>query len=124
MHEMKQLQIKGLDMEVTDAIREYVEQRVLSLGKIINFNDPLVRISVELGRSANHHKQDEQAYRTEIHLTIPGHTLFAQSFAPDLYASIDEVRDDIMRQVRDTKGRSKSLFRRGGAALKKLLRLE
>lgn len=119
-----QLQIKGLDMEVTDAIREYVEQRVLSLGKVVQFQDPLVRVSVELGRSANHHKQDEEAYRTEIHLATPGHTFFAQSFAPDLYASIDEVRDDIMRQIRDTKGRSKSLFRRGGAALKKLLRLE
>ncbi len=119
-----QLQIKGLDMEVTDAIRDYVEQRIMSLGKVVNFQDPLVRISVELGRSASHHKQGEQAYRTEIHLTIPGQTLFAQSFAPDLYASVDEVRDDIMRQIRDTKGRSKSLFRRGGAALKKLLRLE
>ena len=119
-----QLQIKGLDIEVTDAIREYVEQRVMSLGKVIRFDDPLVRISVELGRSANHHKQDEEAYRTEVHLTIPGQTFFAQAFASDLYVSIDEVRDDIARQIRDNKGRSKSLFRRGGAMIKKLLRLE
>ena len=119
-----QLQIKGLDMEVTDAIRDYVEQRISSLGKVIRLDDPLVRISVELGRATHHHKSDMQAYRTGVQVTAPGQVYFAEAYAPDLYASVDEVKDEMIRQISDAKSRSKSLLRRGGAMLKKLLRLE
>lgn len=119
-----QLQIKGLDVDVTDTIWDYVEDRLSSLGKVLRLDDPLVRISVELGRTTNHHKTDEAAYRAEVQVTAPGATYFAEAHSVDLYVAIDDVRDEIMRQVRDGKGKSRSMIRRGGAMIKKLLRLE
>ena len=120
----RSLQVTGVHMDITDALRTYVEQRMTALEKFISPEDDRVRISVELSKTTEHHKHAPDGYRTEIQVVCAEESYFAGVSTDDLYGAIDEAVDDLIRQVRDTRGRVRHLLRSGGMRLKKLLRLE
>lgn len=109
-------------MDITDAIRNHVVERVLQIEKYINPNDTSVIADIEIGKTTNHHKSGD-IFRAEINLHIAGADLRAESETEDLYLSVNEVRDEIIRQIRKTKEKHTDQTRRGGHRLKKLLRM-
>ncbi len=112
--------IKATNMELTEAIKDYANKRAMSLEKLLG-NDSGILVEVELGKDTNHHKQGEM-YRAEINVSGAGQTYRAVASSIDIYASIDEVRDEIERKVTNSRDRSRSLFRRGARSVKKMLK--
>lgn len=115
------INIKATNMDLTGAIEEYVYKRVESLGKIIGLDNPSALIRVEVGKISEHHKSGE-VYFAEFDIRVDGVNYFATSKAEDLYAAIDDTRDDMMRQGRKKKGRMRDLFERGARSIKKRLK--
>ncbi len=114
--------IQATNMELTPAIREYVEGRISGLEKFIKNNDPEgVHASVEVGKMTNHHKNGE-IFKAEVHLRSGGMDLFAFSEKEDLYSAIDGMRMDAVRALTDTKDRKYTLFRRGARSVKKMMK--
>ncbi|MCI0619825.1 ribosome-associated translation inhibitor RaiA [Candidatus Wolfebacteria bacterium] len=112
--------IKATNIELTPAIRAYVEEKVVMLGKLIDPNDTIARADVEVGQTTKHH-QSGDIFRAEINLHIAGADLRTESEREDLYAAIDEAKDELMRQLRKEKTKRTDLVRRGGLALKRML---
>lgn len=83
------LQISGHHIEVTPALREYVETK---LGPVINHFDRVTGVSVIL--SVEKLKQ-----KAEVTLHVPGKDIFVESSEDDLYAAIDSMFDKLDRQV-------------------------
>jgi ribosomal subunit interface protein len=110
--------IKATNMDLSQAISDYVTKRVDSLEKVLPIHDPAVVVRVEVGKTTEHHKQGD-VFRAEIHIEAYGKDYYAKSTQDDLYAAIDEVRDEMFRQVRRTKNRMRDLFIRGARSLKK-----
>jgi putative sigma-54 modulation protein len=96
------LTISGHHLEITPAIRSYVENKLNRMKR--NF-DSVIDISVLLAIDNNSDKDKRQ--RAEIKMNMSGKTLHAESAAQDMYAAIDTLMDKLDRQVVKHKTKSK-----------------
>jgi putative sigma-54 modulation protein len=87
------LQISGHHIEVTPALREYVETK---LDPVIRHFDQVTGVSVVL--SVEKLKQ-----KAEVTLHVPGKDMHAEESGEDLYAAIDVLFDKLDRQVQKYK---------------------
>ncbi len=88
--------IRGENIEVTQAIRDYVEKRISKLEKYFEKdmkNTAHVNLRVY---------PDKQA-KVEVTIPLPFLTLRAEELSNDLYASVDLVTDKLERQIRKYK---------------------
>lgn len=93
--------IFGTNMDLTEAISQYAQERVVALEKLLESHGESVAVRVELGKSSLSHQHGP--YFAEIHIEVPGKSLNAKVEDADLYAAIDKVKDDIKRQLVDLK---------------------
>ena len=101
---MQVTSIKATNMDMTDAIRAYVEEKVSALDKLVEGYEPAASISVEVGKSSNHHNKGP-FMRCEMNLSIPGVMLRSEEEREDLYEAIDVAQGDLKRQLKDHKER-------------------
>lgn len=95
-------------MDLTDAIKKYVEERSEALEKLTSHFESTAELRVELGKTSQHHTSGPFFF-AEFHLDVPGTVLTAKAEGADLYAVIDEVRDEIKRQLVDRKEKFQDL---------------
>ncbi|KRK48057.1 ribosome hibernation-promoting factor, HPF/YfiA family [Secundilactobacillus kimchicus] len=88
--------IRGENIEVTQAIRDYVEKRISKLEKYFE-NSVTATAHVNLKVYPN------KDAKVEVTIPLPYLTLRAEETSPDLYASIDLVTDKLERQIRKYK---------------------
>lgn len=101
---MNLLGITGTNMDLTDAIKAYVEERIAAIEKLVGDFEPTVDIKVEVGKTSNHHNKGD-VYRAEVQMTVPGTVFRAEETAEDLYEAIDKVKEQIKRQISDYKNK-------------------
>ncbi|TCZ76859.1 ribosome-associated translation inhibitor RaiA [Paenibacillus albiflavus] len=99
--------IRGEHLEVTAALRDYVEKKLSRLGKY--FETPLtsevnVTLSVVKGMQA-----------VEVTIMLPGMLLRAEEKNSDMYAAMDLVTDKLERQIRKHKTRANRKIRQEGS---------
>ena len=80
--------IRGENIEVTDAIRDYVEKRISKLEKYFDNN-------VEAIAHINLKVYQNKTAKVEVTIPLPYLTLRAEETSPDLYASVDLVTDKL-----------------------------
>ncbi len=112
--------VSAVNMELTSAIREYAEKRFASLDKFVREADTGM-MEIEVSQTTNHHKQGA-IFRAEVKMTADAKEYYAVSEAEDLYAAIDDVKEELERQITAKKDRDISLFRRGARSVKKMLK--
>lgn len=88
------LTISGHHLEVTPAIREYVQNK---LERVRRHFDQVIDIAVIL--SVDNLTEKEKRQKAEINLRMSGKTVYVESLAQDLYAAIDTLIDKLDRQV-------------------------
>jgi putative sigma-54 modulation protein len=115
------LNIKTTNITLTPAIRDYFEKKLMSIDKLVDLERDNVLIQAELGKTTHHHNKGE-IFRAEINLSVGGHYHRAVSEKEDLYAAIDDVKDELSREIKSGKQKRTSIVRRGGQKLKNLLR--
>ena len=105
-----QLQVKGRNLEVSDAIRDYAEAK---LGKLERqLKDPRVELELAVERNpsiaANH--------VAEATIWTKGPVLRAREASSDMRASIDQLVDKLERQVTRYKRKGRDRRRRAARA--------
>lgn len=99
--------IKTTKFELTDAIKNYVEEKIGKLGK---FRADLQIARVELERKKEKHTGD--LFRAEITLDAPNKVYRAESAASDIYAAIDLMLPKIFMQIEKSKEKRETLRRK------------
>jgi putative sigma-54 modulation protein len=94
---MRLVEIVGTNMELTAAIKDYVEKKLELTAKVTEKMEPC-DVRAEVGKTTHHHAKGD-VFRTEFNLTVDGGFFRAESTKDDLYASIDEAASDLRRQV-------------------------
>lgn len=112
---------KFTNIESTPAISEYIDKKVTMLEKFIDENDTSALADVEVGKTTNRHAGGE-VFRAEINFHVGTKHLRAESTTSDLYASIDEAKDEIARELDVSKKKETTLFRKGGKKIKDILK--
>ena len=112
--------IKTTDYQMVSGVETYLDERLAAIEKLIGANDDGARAEVEIGRSTAHESGD--VYFAEINVILKGGNIRSTSKASSVNAAIDEVRDGIVEQLRKRKQLHRRLMRRGGAAIKRIIR--
>ncbi len=117
------INIKATNIELTPAISDYVDKKINSIYKYLQDDQsgPDIVAQVEVGKTSNHHKTGE-IFKAEVHITGGGLNLYAMAETEDLYASIDEVKDEISNELKRNKEKRFVLARRGGQLVKDMMR--
>lgn len=116
------IKITTTNIELTSAIESYVDEKIKSIEKFAlphESEEPIVE--VEIGKTTNHHASGD-VFRAEANLRVRGKHFRVTSEKDDLYAAIDEMRDELMRVLSSHKDKTRTLFRKGAAAIKDMLR--
>ncbi len=95
------LLIHGKNIEVTDAIREYVQQKIEKAAS--HYQSLTTEIDVHLSVARNPRITPSQ--NAEVTIYVNGSVIRAEESSENLYASIDLVADKIARQLRKYKER-------------------
>lgn len=83
------LKITGLHLEVTPALREYVESK---LERITRHVDNVIGVNVTLS-------VDKLVQKAEVNVHLAGKDIHAEATDADMYAAIDALADKLDRQV-------------------------
>ena len=93
-------QLSGRNVEVTDAMREYVEEK---LSRLDRYNDQITNARVTL--TVRDVRNAERRNRVEVQLNVPSGIIRAEEHHADMYAAIDRASDVLERQLRKFKTR-------------------
>lgn len=117
-----QIKIKATNIELTSAIEAYVEEKVRGAEKFaVSHVDENPIAEVEIGKTTNHH-QSGDVFRAEVNLRVRGKHFRATSEKSDLYAAIDDMRNELVRELNSHKEKDRTLVRRGAGMIKNILR--
>lgn len=84
-----QLSVKGRNLEITEALRRYAEEK---LGRLTKYLEQIVSASVVLSVEKHRHL-------AEVTLRVRDLTIRAEESTGDLYSSIDLVAEKLERQI-------------------------
>ncbi|HIZ52392.1 MAG TPA: ribosome-associated translation inhibitor RaiA [Candidatus Enterococcus avicola] len=88
--------VRGENIEVTEAIRDYVEKKV---GKLERYFSDVPNATAHINLKV----YTEKTAKVEVTIPLPFLVLRAEETSPDLYASVDLVVDKLERQIRKFK---------------------
>ena len=93
---MLKFNIRGENVDLTDAIRDYVEKRISKINKFLEDNvDATAHVNLKVYKN--------KTFKVEVTIPLPYLTLRAEETSNDMYASIDLVTDKLERQIRKYK---------------------
>ncbi len=95
-----QVQITGKNVELTDAIKDYVGKKMLALNKF--YNNKIIRADVVVGVSSDHHVKGKKFF-AECKLDVPEKNLFASKQEETLYKAVDKIRDYLELELKKHK---------------------
>ncbi len=113
------INIKATNIELTEAINDYVNKRLMGLEKFIKEKEIIAY--VEVGKTTKHHKSGD-IFRAEFNIEISGVKFYTVSEKEDLYKAIDDAKEEMVYQIKNNKKRKQTLFKRGSMSVKKMLK--
>jgi putative sigma-54 modulation protein len=126
-----QVIIKAKNIELTPHLKEYAEKKLLTACKFIPaLIEKEIKDKEEVGREVKRVVLEVEIekvtgdgkgkiFRTEAQMILPGRVIKAEDTAETVKASIDEVKYELKRQVKEYKEKIEDIQRKGGKEAKK-----
>ena len=119
-----QINLQGKNIELTEAIKDYVLKKVTNLGKLlidIEQGGGKVMVNFEVGKSTKHHKSGE-VFHSDCLIKIDGKEFYSSADKEDLYQAIDAIKDSLYNEINKNKNRRQTLLVRGARSIKKMMK--
>src|ERR1035437_10838641 len=119
-----QINLQGKNIELTSAIHDYVVKRVTNLEKLLSTLEEKgadMSVHFEVAKNTNHHKGG-YVFHADCSINIRGEEFYGSADEVDLYQAIDRVKENLFREISKNKDRRQTLFKRGAASVKKMLK--
>ncbi|MEK7601315.1 MAG: HPF/RaiA family ribosome-associated protein [Patescibacteria group bacterium] len=118
------IRIKTTGYEMTQETQSYLNERLLRIEKLLNGDAELARCEVEIGRDAGNQRHGANLWFAEFNIQSPGGRLVrATNRSESINGAIDDAKAEAERQIRRERKVHIRMWRRSGAAFKKLLRM-
>ena len=95
------INIRAIGMDLTDAIRQYCEEKFQSLEK---YTPEILHADIVVGKETAHHHTGA-ILKCSATVQIPGEVLKVEREEEDLYKAIDKVRDHLRETLAQHKER-------------------
>ena len=118
------INLQGKNIELTDAIHNYVVKRITNLEKLltkIEQGKGEIMVNFEVSKSTNHHKSGD-VFHSDCLIRIDGKEFYSSADKEDLYEAVDSVKDSLYLEISKDKDRTQTLFTRGARSVKKMLK--
>lgn len=111
------------EVPVTQEVKRYLDAKLASLGRLLGKTAEKARCEVELGKAAGKKHQSDYMWYAEVHIKVPGEIeAYAKNHAQTVNAAIDDVKEEVERQLRKGKKKQIADMRRAGAKIKRMVR--
>lgn len=108
------LQISGKNFELSTAIHTYAQDKI---GSIERFHDNIIETHVTVEKIHEHH---DTMFHVVARCHVSHDELYCEATNVDVYAAIDEAKDELIRQIRDLKARYETKHRKAQASQREL----
>jgi len=82
-------------------VKSHVDEKIGSLDK---FFDNTFNCDVTVGMTTHHHHKGN-VYEAKVNLEVPGSLIRAEAVSDDLYKAINEVKDELQREIKKYNGK-------------------
>lgn len=113
------INFKATNTEIDSRLETLLETKFQSLQKFIG-DETDVLCEVEFAKETNH--QSGRFFRVEANLTVAGKLYRAEATEHSFEEAVDEVRDELDKELRRANKKHDTLVRRGGQAIKRMMR--
>ena len=107
--------IEAAGLEVTPALKAYIYEKLGALEKFEKNKE--AEIFLEVSRTTKHHHKG-MVFRAEANLKTGGTMLRAEANGKDIRTAIDEVKDELKREISHAKGKMTARIRRNDRRVK------
>ncbi len=125
--------IKSNNIELTPHLRDYAEKKLRSACRFIpsvikaehkdseEVGREVARVvlEVEIEKITGETKEKGRIFRTEAQMLLPGNTVKAEYVAETVKASVDEVKNELERQIKEHKEKIETKRRKEGQKAKR-----
>ncbi len=127
-----QIIIRAKNIDLTPHLKEYAEKKLRAACRFIPLlikkeeqdkeavGREVKRIVLEVEIEKITGEEKGKIFRTEAQMILPGMTIKAEDVAETVKASIDEVKYELERQVKDRKQKIETQKRKGGQMAKRM----
>ncbi len=98
-----------------------VEKKLVAVGRLLGRDDENAMLEVEVTEAPAEGRSSEP-YRLVARLVVLDQVFHAEAVKPTPESAADRVRSELEAEIRHSRGRARKLLRRGGAAIKNILR--
>src|SRR3989344_2570236 len=92
--------IKATDYKLSPEVSAYLDERLTALEKFLGEDAALARCEAELGRDAGRPRHGANIWFAEIRIMQPGGAhVYARNNAASVNAAIDDVKEEVERQL-------------------------
>ena len=111
------------EKEISQKAKDLAERKIRNLKKYLGKTREAVDIQVyvELGKATEAH-QTGPIWRAQINMDAPGEQFHAYAIAERIEVAISTAVSEIEQELRKRKAQRKNVIRRGGIALKSMMR--
>ena len=116
------ISIKATHHDLTSQTRALVEEKFKAIDRLVASAVAPASLSCEIEQSVAVECAGAK-YRAEGNLSVDGKLFRAQATGMTLEEAVDRVRDELTRELKRSSGKERGYLKRGGAALKRMLRM-
>lgn len=112
-----------LERYVNDKLGELDKFIQVSAGKpdLVNKAKPTYEAFVEIERTTKHHRKGK-IFRAECQIKLPGKIIRAESTKRDIRLAVDEIKDELQRELKKYKNKRDAIYKRAARKAKRVLK--
>ena len=103
---------------MTPSISDYIEKKLIAVERLLKDTPPETLIEVDIEKDSKQHKG--KIFRAEINIFLPEKRIFASASHDDMYAAIDQVKDEVLSELKKKNVKRREIARRSAARVKQL----
>ena len=123
------INIRTKNLQASRELKNYVREKIGELDKFINIKKEncaggkvTVQPHIEVEKTTKHHKKGPY-YRAEASIGMPGKDLWIEAYGEDWREAVDELKNEVQRELKKYKGKRQAVSRRQSRFFKKLFNL-
>lgn len=113
--------IKATKYGLTPRTEAILEEKLAAPLRLLGEKGDTALLEIEIEEAPPEGRSSEPC-RLVARLTVDGQVFHAEAVKPSPESAADRVRSELEAEIRRSRGRTRRLLRRGGAALKRILR--
>jgi ribosome-associated translation inhibitor RaiA len=113
--------IKAAKYELSPEAEALIEEKLAAPLRLLGEASDTALLEIEIEQTPPEGRSSEPC-RLVANLIVGGKVFHAEAVKPTPESAADRVRDELEAEIRHSRGRAQRLFKRGGTAIKRMLR--